>query len=80
MRIMRSCASSVVLAVLFVALAHPAASAKVVHVVFSNHLDIGFHAWGSLGFDNKVINTYIQLHFPRAVRADVPALLPQTQF
>lgn len=37
--------------------------APVVHVVFSNHLDVGY-----TDFDLNVINLYFEKHFPRAIR------------
>ncbi|MEW5309692.1 MAG: hypothetical protein WDW38_001558 [Sanguina aurantia] len=41
-----------------------------VHLVFGNHLDVGFGGLqsGAVAFDNNVINTYFHSHFPRAVR------------
>lgn len=45
-------------------------SGKTVHVVFSNHLDIGFDGIGEqLGTDDAVINKYFDEYFQRAVRA-----------
>lgn len=44
-------------------------SGKTVHVVFSNHLDIGFDGIDpALGTDDAVINKYFDEYFPRAVR------------
>jgi hypothetical protein len=41
---------------------------KTVHVVFSNHLDIGFDGIDpQLGTDDAVINKYFDVYFPRAV-------------
>lgn len=34
----------------------------VVHVVFANHLDVGFTGW-----DNETLNAYFHSHIPRAV-------------
>ncbi|KDD75034.1 hypothetical protein H632_c912p2, partial [Helicosporidium sp. ATCC 50920] len=43
------------------------AKIKHVHIVFSNHLDIGFGGIGDTpGFDDAVISTYFQDHFPKA--------------
>jgi hypothetical protein len=45
-------------------------SGKTVHIVFSNHLDIGFDGIGKqLGTDDAVINKYFDEYFQRAVRA-----------
>lgn len=45
-------------------------SSKTVHIVFSNHLDIGFDGIGKqLGTDDAVINKYFDEYFQRAVRA-----------
>lgn len=42
---------------------------QTVHVVFSNHLDIGFDGIDPvLGTDDAVINKYFDEYFPRAVR------------
>jgi hypothetical protein len=44
-------------------------SGKTVHIVFSNHLDIGFDGIDpQLGTDDAVINKYFDEYFPRAVR------------
>lgn len=44
-------------------------SGKTVHVVFSNHLDIGFDGIDpELGTDDAVINKYFDVYFPRVVR------------
>jgi hypothetical protein len=42
---------------------------SVVHVVFSNHLDIGFNSQvpGVPGTDAAVIERYFQVYFPRAI-------------
>lgn len=42
---------------------------NTVHVVFSNHLDIGFHSniTGVPGTDRAVISRYFQHHFPAAI-------------
>ena len=39
-----------------------------VHVVFMNHLDVGYNGIPQVGFVNNVLNTYFQEYFPRAVR------------
>ena len=39
-----------------------------VHVVFMNHLDVGYNGIPKTGFINNVLNTYFQEYFPRAVR------------
>eukprot|EP00892_Ulva_mutabilis_P005410 jgi/Ulvmu1/3240/UM150_0013.1 len=40
-----------------------------VHIVFSNHLDIGFGGiWPELGFDDNVINMYFDWYIPTAIR------------
>jgi len=38
-----------------------------VHVVFSNHLDVGFDGIPNLGYSINVINTYFDVYFPRAI-------------
>jgi hypothetical protein len=44
-------------------------SGKTVHIVYSNHLDIGFDGIGKqLGTDDAVINKYFDEYFQRAVR------------
>lgn len=45
-------------------------SETTVHVVFSNHLDIGFAMDPFTGYDNTVINTYFTEYFPRAIWLD----------
>ena len=39
-----------------------------VHVVFMNHLDVGYNGIPATGFVNNVLNVYFQDYFPRAVR------------
>ncbi|BDA48441.1 hypothetical protein COCOBI_12-1200 [Coccomyxa sp. Obi] len=47
------------------------AAKKVVHLVFSNHLDIGFDGISPLiGTDDNVVNVYFDLYFPKAVAVD----------
>ncbi len=41
---------------------------KQVHVVFMNHLDVGYNGIPITGFINNVLNTYFQEYFPRAIR------------
>ena len=41
---------------------------KQVHVVFMNHLDVGYNGIPKTGFINNVLNTYFQEYFPRAIR------------
>ncbi|CAE7237749.1 unnamed protein product [Symbiodinium sp. CCMP2592] len=43
------------------------ASIRKVHVVSSNHLDIGFDGIPEIGYDNNVINRYFSVYFPRAI-------------
>ncbi|KJE93927.1 hypothetical protein CAOG_004643 [Capsaspora owczarzaki ATCC 30864] len=45
------------------------ASIKTVHVVYSNHLDVGFadNEVGELGFAANVVNTYFTDWFPKAI-------------
>lgn len=40
----------------------PTGDGAVVHVVFANHLDVGFTGW-----DNETLNAYFHSHIPRAV-------------
>ncbi len=40
-----------------------------VHVVFSNHLDVGFDGIDPvLGFSKNVVNRYFDVYFPRAIQ------------
>lgn len=39
-----------------------------VHVVFMNHLDVGYNGIPITGFINNVLNVYFQSHFPRVLR------------
>lgn len=41
---------------------------KQVHVVFMNHLDVGYNGIPKTGFINNVLNTYFEEYFPRAIR------------
>jgi hypothetical protein len=51
------------------ALRQPAPQQRRVHVVWSNHLDIGFDGIApQIGYDHAVINKYFHEYFPRAVR------------
>ncbi len=45
-----------------------AADVTHVHVVFSNHLDVGFDGIDPiLGFSRNVVNRYFDVYFPRAI-------------
>ncbi|KAK9917700.1 hypothetical protein WJX75_007317 [Coccomyxa subellipsoidea] len=47
------------------------AKKRTVHLVFSNHLDIGFDGISPLiGTDNNVVNVYFDLYFPKAIAVD----------
>ncbi|XP_041366373.1 uncharacterized protein LOC121381225 [Gigantopelta aegis] len=40
-----------------------------VHIVFMNHLDVGFNGIApELGFINNILNKYFQVYFPRAIQ------------
>ena len=41
---------------------------KNVHVVFMNHLDVGYNGIPKTGFINNVLNTYFIEYFPRAIQ------------
>ena len=41
---------------------------KNVHVVFMNHLDVGYNGIPKTGFINNVLNTYFVEYFPRAIK------------
>lgn len=41
---------------------------KNVHVVFMNHLDVGYNGIPKTGFINNVLNTYFMEYFPRAIK------------
>ena len=41
---------------------------KNVHVVFMNHLDVGYNGIPKTGFINNILNTYFMEYFPRAIR------------
>ena len=41
---------------------------KNVHVVFMNHLDVGYNGIPETGFINNVLNTYFKDYFPRAIQ------------
>ena len=41
---------------------------KNVHVVFMNHLDVGYNGIPKTGFIGNVLNVYFQEYFPRAIR------------
>ena len=41
---------------------------KNVHVVFMNHLDVGYNGIPKIGFVINVLNTYFMEYFPRAVK------------
>ena len=41
---------------------------KNVHVVFMNHLDVGYNGIPKTGFINNVLNTYFMEYFPRAIQ------------
>ena len=43
-------------------------SIKKVHIVFMNHLDVGYNGIPSTGYINNVLNTYFHEYFPRAIR------------
>ncbi|CAL5224396.1 g7077 [Coccomyxa viridis] len=44
---------------------------KTVHIVFSNHLDIGFDGISPLiGSDDNVVNVYFNSYFPKAIAVD----------
>ena len=43
-------------------------SINEVHVVFMNHLDVGYNGIPETGFINNVLNTYFKEYFPRAIR------------
>ena len=45
----------------------PAGDIDTVHVVFMNHLDVGYNGIPQTGYINNVMNTYFQEYFPRAV-------------
>ncbi|XP_071097043.1 uncharacterized protein [Haliotis cracherodii] len=46
-----------------------ASSVETVHIIFMNHLDVGYNGISpTVGFINNVLNTYFQLYFPRAVQ------------
>ena len=40
---------------------------KNIHVIFMNHLDVGYDGIPETGFIANVVNTYFQQYFPRAV-------------
>jgi len=40
----------------------------VVHVVFMNHLDVGYNGIPQVGFINNILNIYFHEYFPRAIR------------
>lgn len=49
--------------------ADPGTNVTIVHVVFGNHLDVGFAGVDPLiGTDSNVIDAYFHQHFPKAVR------------
>jgi hypothetical protein len=39
----------------------------VVHVVFMNHLDVGYNGIPQTGFIANVVNMYFDVYFPRAI-------------
>ena len=39
-----------------------------VHVVFMNHLDVGYNGIPQVGFINNILNIYFHEYFPRASR------------
>eukprot|EP01126_Amoeba_proteus_P059319 TRINITY_DN7739_c0_g1_i8.p1 TRINITY_DN7739_c0_g1~~TRINITY_DN7739_c0_g1_i8.p1 ORF type:complete len:363 (-),score=58.11 TRINITY_DN7739_c0_g1_i8:168-1256(-) len=41
---------------------------RKVHVVWMNHLDVGYNGIPVTGFINNVLNVYFHSHFPRALR------------
>ena len=45
----------------------PAGDIDTVHVVFMNHLDVGYNGIPQTGYINNVLNNYFQEYFPRAV-------------
>ena len=45
----------------------PAEEIDTVHVIFMNHLDVGYNGIPHTGYINNVLNTYFQEYFPRAV-------------
>ncbi|XP_048244901.1 uncharacterized protein LOC124124794 isoform X2 [Haliotis rufescens] len=46
-----------------------ASSVETVHIIFMNHLDVGYNGISpTVGFINNVLNIYFQLYFPRAVQ------------
>ncbi|XP_076091967.1 uncharacterized protein LOC143063623 [Mytilus galloprovincialis] len=40
---------------------------RFVHVLFMNHLDVGYNGIPQTGFINNILNTYFHEYFPRAV-------------
>ena len=55
---------------------------KEVHVVFMNHLDVGYNGIPKTGFIVNVLNMYFQEYFPRAIRlaAEMSDLYPEGGF
>ena len=55
---------------------------KEVHVVFMNHLDVGYNGIPKTGFVVNVLNMYFQEYFPRAIRlaAEMNDLYPAGGF
>ncbi len=53
-----------------------------VHVVFMNHLDVGYNGIPTTGFINNVLNTYFNVYFPRAIElaAEMKATHPNEGF
>lgn len=48
--------------------AHDGDHVSTVHVVFGNHLDVGFDGIDpAVGTDDNVINVYFHHHFPKAL-------------
>ena len=41
---------------------------RKVHVVFMNHLDVGYNGIPEVGYINNILNIYFNEYFPRAVR------------
>lgn len=41
---------------------------KKVHVIFMNHLDVGYDGIKGTGFINNVLNQYFNVYFPRAIK------------
>lgn len=53
-----------------------------IHVIFMNHLDVGYNGIPQTGFIANVVNTYFQEYFPRAVNIakEMSAVSPRDRF